>query len=119
MRNNRRSLKKTIFDCSVEVDNILEILHDAIDVFIDESDSDEESSESENEESYEKEFDEEIEEDFTDLKEKILFSEYKIEMLKDEPGNEDLKSIIEKDIQKIKENVENLKRKLYSYHDTR
>ena len=68
MRNNRRSLKKTIFDCSVEADNILEILQDAIDLFIDEyseSDSDneessesesdnEESSESDNEESYEK-----------------------------------------------------------------
>ena len=53
MLNNRRSLKKTIFDCSVEADNIMEILQDAIDVFIDESDSDEESSESDNEESSE------------------------------------------------------------------
>ena len=36
MLNNRRSLKKTIFDCSVEANNIIEILQDAIDLFIDE-----------------------------------------------------------------------------------
>ena len=65
--NNRRSLKKTIFDCSVEADNILEILQDAIDLFIDEySDSDEEHSESDNEESSESESDEEHSESESD-----------------------------------------------------
>ncbi|CAF2095525.1 unnamed protein product [Rotaria magnacalcarata] len=64
MLNNRRSLKKTIFDCSVEADNILEILQDAIDLFIDEySDSDEEYSESDNEESSESDNEESSESD--------------------------------------------------------
>ena len=56
----------------------------------------------------EKEFVKEIEKDFADLNEKISFNEHKIEMIKAVVG-EDLKSIIEKDVQKLKEDYENLK----------
>ena len=159
MLNNRRSLKKTIFDCSVEANNIMEILQDAIDLFIDESDSEsdnEESSESDNEESseysdsdnedYSKKFTYQITEDdlerleqsglfdqfqqcskngygqqfldrlretyekefVTSIEKDSSFGERKINMIRTIVG-EDLKSIIENDIKKSKEDYEILK----------
>ncbi|CAF2097899.1 unnamed protein product [Rotaria magnacalcarata] len=56
----------------------------------------------------EKEFVTSIEKDFADLREKNSFGERKINMIRTIVG-EDLKSIIEKDVQKLKEDYENLK----------
>ena len=59
-------------------------------------------------ETYEKEFVTSIEKDFADLREKNSFGERKINMIRTIVG-EDLKSIIENDIKKSKEDYEILK----------